>query len=82
MAVGCGVVVGEVAVEGLLTGVGKPLINIIKKVILALTLLKGLKSVVEGLVKGLVEGLVEFKLLLIFFSLIMAASPFNYFSRL
>ena len=38
-----------------LVGVGKPLIDIIKKVILVLTLLKGLRSVVEDLIKGLIE---------------------------
>ena len=60
------VMVGEVAVEGLLIGVGRLLADIIKKVILILVLLKGLKSIVkdlvEGLMEGLIEGLAEFKL--------------------
>ena len=59
--------VRKVAVEGLLVDMGRPLMDIIKKVILALILLKGLRSIVEGLVKGLMEGLAEFELLLIFF---------------
>ena len=59
--------VGKVIIERLSVNVKKPLINIIKKVILDLTLLKGLRSIIKNLIKGLVEGLVEFKLLLIFF---------------
>ena len=64
---GYNIIIGKAAVEGLLVGVGRLLADIIKKVILALTLLKGLRNMVDGLVKGLVEGLAEFKLLLIFF---------------
>ena len=51
----------------LLVGIRRPLINIIKKIILTLIVLKGLKSVVKNLIKDLVEGLVKFKLLSIFF---------------
>ena len=65
--VGYNVVVGEIMVKRLLISVGKLLINIIKKIILVLILLKGLRSVVKGLIKNLVKNLVEFKLLLFFF---------------
>ena len=63
VAVGCGAVVGEAAVEGPSAGVGRPLADATKKVILALALLKGSRSVAEGLA----EGLAEFKLLSISF---------------
>ena len=67
VAIGYNIIMGEAAVEGLLIDVGKLLANIIKKIILALILLKGSKNIIKDLIKGLAEGVAEFKLLLIFF---------------
>ena len=63
MVVGYGIVVGEAVVERLLAGVKRLLADVTKKVILALILLKGSRSMAEGLA----EDLAKFKLLLIFF---------------